>query len=334
MQRLKSWADWALCSGAGRSKGRTSWQAKPELDDYISFVGFFVHYVEGLRVARPYTHSYVNADTTLSPIPSACGTAVDPSAAGSQGMILVIGGYSYGSLIATHLPTTDRILQRFEMVCKGTAEAETRLRAISLSAQWKKDARCYREGQYARKSGSHEKLRTSTRAMGIAIGGDESNPGTRRTSHEGRRSMDAVRRSMDRSRMKLGLRQHSHSSEISERAVIEESLAPVKVLLPQTHYLLISPLLPPISMFATMFSKRLPSYQDKLVRSPTFAVYGDDDFFTSQSKLRRWAEGLKAKPESQFCFHEVPGAGHFWREEGSDRQMRSGIRQWMQDVSD
>lgn len=259
---------------------------------------------------------------------------VDPSAVGSRGTILVIGGYSYGSLIVTHLPATDHILQRFEKVCKGTAEAEIRLRAISLSAQWNKDAWCYREARHARKSGSHEKLRTSARAMGIAIGGDESDPGTRRTSHEGRRSMDAVRRSMDQSRMKLGLRQHSHSSEMSERAVIEESLAPVKVLSPQTHYLLISPLLPPISMFATMFSKRHPSHEGQLVRNPSFAIFGEDDFFTSRRKLRRWTEGLKAKPDSRFHCHEVPGAGHFWREEGSDRQMRRAIKRWLQDVSD
>ena len=170
--------------------------------------------------------------------------------------------------------------------------------------------------------------------MAVAIGGDESDPGTRRTSHEGRTSMDAVRRSMDRSRMKLGLRQYRHSSEMSECTFIEESLTPAKIPLPQTHYLLISPLLPPISMFATMFSKGLINHEEKLVRNPTFAVYGDEDFFTSPRKLRRWAEGLKAKPESQFHFHEVAGAGHFWREEGSDSQMRNAIKGWLQDVSD
>jgi len=249
-------------------------------------------------------------------------------------MTLVIGGYSYGSLITNHLPTTDQILQRFQKVSKGTAGAEIRLRATRLSAQWRKNARLYREEQHARKSGSHEKLRISARVMAVAIGGDESDPGTRRTSHEGRTSMDAVRRSMDRSRMKLGLRQYRHSSEMSECTFIEESLTPAKIPLPQTHYLLISPLLPPISMFATMFSKGLINHEEKLVRNPTFAVYGDEDFFTSPRKLRRWAEGLKAKPESQFHFHEVAGADHFWREEGSDSQMRNAIKGWLQDVSD
>lgn len=329
---MKSSADWPLCSGAGASKGRTSWQAKPELEDYISFIGFFAHYVEGLRATRPPSHSYGDTDTMLSPIPSACETAVDTSAARSQGMTLVIGGYSYGSLIVTHLPATEHILERYRKVSKGTAEAEIRLRAISLSAQWNRDAASYREAQHARRSTSSDVLSRSARAMAVAIGGDESDPGTRRRSHEGKRSMDAVRRSMDRSRVKLGLRQHSRSSDMSEREVIGESLAPVRIFPPETRYLLISPLLPPVSLFATMFSIRLSNAEDKFVRNATIAIYGEDDFFASPRKLRRWAERLKAQHGSQFQYIEVPAAGHFWREESSDSQMRSVIRGWLQDA--
>jgi pimeloyl-ACP methyl ester carboxylesterase len=248
-------------------------------------------------------------------------------------MTLVIGGYSYGSLIVNFLPATEHILLRYEKVSKGTAEAEIRLRAISLSAQWNRDATCYREAQHARRSTSSDVLSRSPRAMAVAIGGDESDPGTRRRSHEGRRSLDAVRRSMDRSRMKLGLRQHSRSSEISERVVIEESLAPVRILPLETRYLLISPLLPPVSLFATMFSIRLPNAEDKFVRNASIAIYGEDDFFASPRKLRRWAERLKGQHGSQFQLSEVSGAGHFWREEGSDSRMRSVIRGWLQDAS-
>src|SRR5436190_3450724 len=35
--------------GAGESDGRTSWTARPELGDYISFYGFMVHYIHGLE---------------------------------------------------------------------------------------------------------------------------------------------------------------------------------------------------------------------------------------------------------------------------------------------
>lgn len=274
-------------------------------------------------------------DSKLSPIPSAYQTPVELVDAQSPGMTLILGGYSYGSLITTRLPATKVMLQRFETVSKGTAEAEIRLRAASLSQQWNKDAELYEEAHHARKSRSQERLRTSARAMAVAMGGDESEPGIRRASHEGKRSIDAVRRSMDRSRRKLGFRQHS--SEVYECSVAKECLTAVELPLPQTHYLLISPLLPPISNLATMFtslrSGGLPNCEDNLLLNPTLAIYGDEDFFTSQKKLRKWAESLKMRPGSRFQFCEVAGAGHFWREEGSDHQMRSCIKNWAQETS-
>lgn len=170
--------------------------------------------------------------------------------------------------------------------------------------------------------------------MTVAVGGEESDPGSRRASHEGRRSLDAVRRSMERSRKKL-LRQHS--SEVSEQTFVVESLLRMEVPPPQTHYLLISPLQPPISMFTTMFSNMRSGYlaqrEAKFLNHPTLVIYGDKDFFTSQKKLRRWAESLKSKPNSLFQFYEVSGAGHFWREEGVGTQMRGFIREWIHHVA-
>jgi len=225
-------------------------------------------------------------------------------------MTLILSGYSYGSLIVTHLPPTSTILQRFETVSKGTAEAEIRLRAVSLAAQSNKDARLYREAQEAPR-GSHEKLRPSARMIAVAVGGDESEPGARRLSHESRRSMDSVRRSVERGRRKLF---RPHSSETSEEALLVESLLAVNIATPRTYHLLISPLLPPVSMFATFFSnplKMIPSTEERLRSQPTLAIYGDKDFFTSQKKLRRWAESMKEKPRSRFQFLEIAGASHF-----------------------
>lgn len=246
----------------------------------------------------------------------------------NPGMKLIIGGYSYGSLIATLLPPTDDIVQLFAQVNKGTAEAEIRLRAVSLAAQWNKDALLYHEALQARKA-----VRTSARAMTVAVGGEESEPGSRRASHEGRMSLDAVRRSMERSRKKL-LRHHS--SEVSEHTLVIESLASVEIPRPHTHYLLISPLQPPISMLATMFSNlhtgHLAQGDTKFLDHPTLAIYGDRDFFVSQRRLRHWAERLKSKPGSLFRFFEVTGAGHFWREGGVDSQMRGFIREWIHEI--
>lgn len=170
--------------------------------------------------------------------------------------------------------------------------------------------------------------------MAVAVGGEESEPGSRRASHEGRRSLDAVRRSMSKSRRKL-LRHHS--SEVSEHTLVVESLVPVDIVLPQTHYLLISLLQPPISMFATMFSTlhsgHLTQREAKFLDHPTLVIYGDKDMFASQRRLRRWAESQKSKPHSLLQFHEIAGAGHFWREQGVGNQMRGYIREWLQHIA-
>ena len=275
-----------------------------------------------------------SAETVLSSIPSACELSSLPQSTNSGGIELIIGGYSYGSLITTLLPSTEDILKRFAKVNKGTAEAEIRLRAVSLAAQWNKDALLYREAQQARKTYSHEKLRVSAHAITAAMGGEESEPGSRRVSHEGRRSLDAVRRSMEKSRQKF-LRQYS--SEKSEHNIVIESLVPVEIPSPRTHYLLISLLQPPVSMFVTMFSNlhlgHLAQSEVKLLDHPTLVIYGDKDFFASQRRLRKWAESQRSRPDSQFQFHEVAGAGHFWREEGVETQMRGHIRQWIQDIA-
>ena len=341
MFKLVLWtiADLGLCRGAGSSKGSTSWQGKSELEDYISFAGLFIHYIEDVRAFDTPPHislKTIDRKTSTKSLNSATSLShIDPK---HQGMTLILGGYSYGSLITTNLPTTDKILERFDMVSKGSAAAEIQLRATHLASQWNRDASEYREIQHARKSGSHEQLRPSAHTLAVALGGDESESGSRR-SCERKRSLDAVRRSIDRSRRKLGLRHHSHSSEMSDCNTAEGGLAAAKVALPQTCYLLISPLLPPISTFATMFSGTIfhlgksPACEVKLNHNPTLAVYGDSDFFTSQKKLRRWAEDAQAESKGQFQFREIAGAGHFWREDGSDEQMRSAIRDWIRDIS-
>ena len=62
-------------------------------------------------------------------------------------------------------------------------------------------------------------------------------------------------------------------------------------------------------------------------------VYGDKDFFTSQKRYRKWAELLVAKPGSLFQFHEVAGAGHFYRENGAEIEMKRCIGEWIQTVT-
>ncbi|KAI9815981.1 MAG: hypothetical protein M1827_001973 [Pycnora praestabilis] len=355
--------------GAGNSKGRTSWTAKPELSDYISFAGFFIHYLHNLEpptLISPPSHLRTTSDNALSqtllPIQSVVSTADEPPAI-DKPMSLILGGYSYGSLITSYLPTTEIILARFASVAKGTAEAEIRLRAVRLSRKWnqesqaeaQKEARLDTEISRGRSVLVREVLRNTSQS--ITVGGDESDPGTRRKSHEtSRRSMESIRKSVEISRKRLGSGSRQYSSQTSVPTLANvEKMETVIVPLPQTYYLLVSPLLPPISMFATFFSdighvhRKLQNHsaahkdrrkssdfnaaERKMVTHTTLAVYGDKDIFTSQRKLRKWVENLgRAASDSKFQFQEIVGAGHFWHEDGVEDQLKGRIKIFVQDI--
>lgn len=309
--------------------------------DYISFTGLFVHYLHNIVSPSP---SSVEPSLIQSraPPPAESTSAITsvPITSNLPGVLLILGGYSYGSLIASHLPAIDAILERFTNIANdGSVEAEIRLRAQSLSTQWNKEAHESRMGHGLR---ANHKLGGSSR---ISFGGEETEPGSRRTSRESRRSLDVIRRSVDRSR-KLMLRTQCAQVETSNEAHFDFTKIPE----PQTCYLLISPLLPPISLLLTMFSrlsgpfsfkddarssqsKRKTSStttEEQLVNHPTLAIYGDSDLFTSRKSLRKWAEGLSERPSSMFQFREIGGAGHFWQEEGVDAKMRASLREWLQ----
>lgn len=284
---------------------------------------------------------------TLSPIPSAQVISSKSFDADRRSITIILGGYSFGSLLASHLPTIDVILERFVKIARGSAEAEIRLRAQALSTRWNKEAHHHCVVERGRSLISHKPSGSSSRSLGIVFGGEESEPGSRRASQDSRRSLEFIRRSVDRSRRKL----ESRSRNSGINAESEEHLGIGKMPELQAHYLLISPLLPPISLFATMFSRfgnassskdNILSFNGKhhtsaapnepLVNHPTLAIYGDKDYFNSARKLRRWAEGLAEKPHSLFRFKEIHGAGHFWQEEGVDIKMRACIREWLQNI--
>ncbi|KAI1908946.1 hypothetical protein LOZ12_001993 [Ophidiomyces ophidiicola] len=114
---------------------------------------------------------------------------------------------------------------------------------------------------------------------------------------------------------------------------------------PSVIYLLISPLLPPMSLFVTMSfltpNKRLSTRVDgtfvtglqpreALTSHRCLAIYGDNDSFTSVKRLRIWSQELSSIPGSLFKTLEIPGAGHFWRESGAEGAMRNAIQEYIQ----
>ncbi|MCJ1287450.1 hypothetical protein MMC26_006801 [Xylographa opegraphella] len=279
----------------------------------------------------------------LSTIQSELPSVVDLYEQSDKGMTLLLGGYSYGSLITSNLPTTESILSHFSTVRKGTSEAEIRLRAFHMSTQWNSEV-----APRPIRGRSLATIKTCAASPhAVTLGGEESEPGTRRASRESRSSLEFVRRSMDRSRAR---RSSSRRSTDMEAPLLEEKLGSIRVAEPRTIFLLISPLLPPVSMFATMFSKPgallkwqggnpevttgnvHPDVDDRFRKHATLAIYGDKDFFTSHKRLRKWAEQLSSGVDSHFTFREIHKAGHFWHEEGVDAEMRKCIREWVLDV--
>jgi hypothetical protein len=126
-----------------------------------------------------------------------------------------------------------------------------------------------------------------------------------------------------------------HSEDITDSVPVLPHISP--------HYLLISPLLPPLSNFlslssTTLFSWRHHDHQPPiLIHNPTLVIYGTKDMFTSSSKLDTWCKKMDTmstqnKGLSSFRWRKVDGASHFWREKGVEAELRSSVREWVGDV--
>jgi len=66
--------------------------------------------------------------------------------------------------------------------------------------------------------------------------------------------------------------------------------------------------------------------EEKLIRNPSLAIYGDRDGFVAAKRLREWASRLENVSESRFRAHEVSNAGHFWTQGKAAYVMRDAVR--------
>ncbi|KAJ5090631.1 hypothetical protein N7532_009315 [Penicillium argentinense] len=247
-------------SGAGGSEGRTSWTAKPELQDYVSFYGFMLQYLRRLK------HALADKQQGLSPERS-------PPSGGDDGIRLILGGYSFGSLITSHAPGLDVILDLFRSNTASPSQSVDQIGSVAREIA----------------SASLRRLGPENPDLGTA---DDSRP----------------------------------------RAPPSISIC----------YLLVSPLLPPVSQFLTAFSNlslnvgvegsAQAQHGDQLSTHSTLALYGDQDTFTSARKLQRWSAEMARVPQSRFQSCEVAGAGHFWREDGVEARARQRLREWLQQL--
>lgn len=251
-------------------------------------------------------------------------------------------------MIASHLPPGNQVLDLFKAPTADTAENEIKLRAEDLS----RDAIAYFDMHTPSMSLSINRgrghkaddSRHSHRA--VAMGGYESEVASRRVSRESsRRSLDGerVRQSIDNVRRKI-----SHHRIISPQKSEIKMQAPSgnDPILPRIAYILLSPLLPPIAGFTTMFSKlhfvgrngrsnmaaAASSVEfGELTTNPCICIYGSKDAFTSDRRLQRWTEGLCSRSGSHFVAIRT-GSGHFWQDSDGIVRLQRGLVDWLRAV--
>ncbi|KAL5117651.1 hypothetical protein ACEQ8H_004399 [Pleosporales sp. CAS-2024a] len=305
--------------GAHGSKGRTSWSGRPELDDYTSFAAFFMHYMCYLQ---PCPELPVPKEASTEPLAPELTTTVP---------VVILGGYSYGSLILRHLPPIPSILQPFAAPIAGFANNEIIIRARKLAGQsnifWSNIARDQERESRPRKKDHEPKL-------SLTMGGEETTPEKRRSSREVRRSIDRGPSGEFGNRLLTFSHGHCRRNQDSLSSLIVQTAKCAPMTMPQVRYLLVSPLTPPVSTLAApalgnqFWHRRRASSEDVIGQHIALAVYGGQDMFTSAKRIRDWSEQMKALQGSRFSSVEVANAGHFWMEADAEEKLRSALRQW------
>ena len=258
-----------------------------------------------------------------------------------QPPVLIIGGYSYGAVVATQLPPLPTVLERFASPPSHSDAAHIRLRAEALAEQQNMLISTARQAFLELHGPS------SPSRWGLRVGGDEGGSPRPSTDSIGRRSLsrdmeDKFHDILAKTRSSLHKHRHhnSHGNESHLAKGAGGSLAePAEGMLPaisnlfapRVAYLLVSPLpglathLVTLSLIPTALSRSKDPTGDpaeaKLVQNPTLAVYGEEDSFVTTHKARSWVSRLDSLPESLFKGVEVASAGHFWAEGGVLQEM-------------
>ncbi|KLJ10692.1 hypothetical protein EMPG_13935 [Blastomyces silverae] len=325
--------------GASESAGRTSWSARPELGDYVTVYGFLIYYLLGIdpdSIREPLAESVNNQPP---PVPD-----IQEATAGSERLEIILAGYSYGSMIASHLPSIEAVLRLFASPAAGSSRTEILQQAEDLSTLWNLEAKLELSSQTPTRQGS------SCDGYGkpfqcVSMGSSAESSGKKSSMDRGatiRHSIERSRRRL-RARFLLGHGVENRAMDASASASSGVSEIAHNMLTPAVSFLLISPVIPPITNFMTLslFSPRInldvtlagvrvksTPPEEQLTTHRTLVVYGNNDIFASAKKLRKWVMDLRKTPGSMFEFVEIDTAGHFWFEEGTEAQMRAAVREW------
>ncbi|KAL2002992.1 hypothetical protein VTN02DRAFT_5299 [Thermoascus thermophilus] len=302
-----------------------------------------VYYLHGLDPGRPSGPPRAPSET-LEPSPQPSGAGEEGSRPSSSLVDLILGGYSYGSMIASHLPKADVVVKLFADAAEGSSMAAIRTRAQHFAADWNTTFQARLQLQSSR-PGSPDSAGTPS-PVALGYGSDSSAKDSRGDA------FDSIMRRVDRSKRRLSARL-SRSEPQTARVQDNTNAAGTtngdarQIPPPRISYLLVSPILPPITLFLTMFSRMSlstevgsgtsvqgahvpsPKPEEQLCAHPTLVIYGNRDTFTPEKKIQKWSDELARAPGTKFQYREIDGAGHFWHEAGAETQMRAALREWL-----
>jgi pimeloyl-ACP methyl ester carboxylesterase len=268
----------------------------------------------------------------------------------SSDVVLLLSGYSYGYLILSRLPPMANMLSRFEAAPFGTTAAEIVLRAYRLA----RESRSTLEAKQALPQSRGRRLtpadatKPRLHASPVIVGGEETPPQERHRSRDTSRGANIVHRGIEVPlRIKVRMRRRSSDVRPSAKNGVmrsEESITTgtVTTAAPgvRVMYVLISPLLPPLAhtLIPPVSWTGLKGGVDRstgvgAMTCPTLAVWGSVDGFTSDRRLKTWAERMSNGGPVTFKWLSVEGAGHFWREHGVMTLMTKGIEEWIRENS-
>ncbi|KAL9007649.1 MAG: hypothetical protein Q9173_007133 [Seirophora scorigena] len=294
--------------GVGQSGGRATWTSRAELQDYVSFVGFFMYYLSNVYPPVEGSASFDNY-FPLQPILSGVPTIRPPAH-------LILAGYSYA------------MLHRFFRVLKTSTEAEIRLRAAKLAAVTHIDV-------LSRPPiASREVIGRST---GKGREQSRDNGTLDRVPTDWTMEKEAHTRHLQTPFERKETKNSWPDREMGFSPSEEDFIPQIHVPTPKTHYLLISLLLEPLAAFCTGFRKlgRLDmggdSLDEKFSHNATLVVHGKKDRLTPMTKIEKWADWRMANSAVRFQIVGVANSGHFWRNEKPIKALKMAIRIWVQE---
>ncbi|RCI13554.1 hypothetical protein L249_5600 [Ophiocordyceps polyrhachis-furcata BCC 54312] len=281
--------------GAAHSAGKTSWTARPERDDYASFVAFLAHYTTRIQDAP-------------------------------QDAILLMGGYSYGAMVTTQLAPLDSLLEPLVAPSPGSNAADIRLRAEQLALQAGMTMSRSATGM-KRFGGGDQRRRKSCDGASLVS--------EHHHSRLPRSVCDIFARTRPRHHQQheRGRRRWMTRVSVDDDEKLRAKSAPAPMTptspsrRPRAAYLLVSPLQGLASRLATLSTSSSSSATttSNLVANPSLAIYAGRDALVPAAKVRSWASRLAAAPGSQFRALEVARAGHFWTEDGALAEVEAAV---------